>query len=224
MMAVDSDTTMTGRAKRSDGVATRTRILEVALLAFAKHGYGHVNSKDICLEAGVNSAAINYYFGSYDQLYIEVMKEAYENFLRRDRLDAVLDAKLPPLAQLERLIEVLVAEIIEQPWYYGHLWLRESMSPNQQLMGSYRQLSNYKRDVIMRILADYLGVEPSDPLTRYSFLNFYSPFMLILLKQSSVVSEYGLVGGLAKHELIAHIRCYTLAGLDAVRAQRLNES
>lgn len=217
-MAVASDSTAgVGRAKRADGVATRMRILEFALVAFAKHGYGHVNSKDICLEAGVNLAAINYYFGSYDQLYIEVMREAHQNFLHKDRLDSVLTESVSATARLTLLIEVLVAEIADQPWYYGHLWLRESMAPTQSLMDSYRELSNYKRHVIMQILADYLAVAITDTVVNYSFLTFFSPFMLILLKHSSLESQYGLASGLAKDELVAYLRRYAQAGLDAVR-------
>lgn len=217
-MAVDSDKTVgSGRAKRADGVATRLRILEVALVAFAKHGYGHVNSKDICLEAAVNLAAINYYFGSYDQLYIEVMRQAHENFLRKDRLESVLSASQDAGQRLSLLIEVLVAEIADQPWYYGHLWLRESMAPTQSLMGSYRELSDYKRRVIKLILADYLAVDIKELIVDYSFLTFFSPFMLILLKHSSLESQYGVVSGLAKDELVAYLLRYTKAGLDAVR-------
>lgn len=208
------------RAKRADGVATRARILDVALLAFAQHGYGHVNSKAICQEAGVNSAAINYYFGGYDQLYIAVMHEAHQHFLRKERLDEVLAASGDPTQRLDLLIEVLVAEIAEQPWFYGHLWLRESMSPTQNLAESYRELSNDKRRIIMQVLADYLGVPRNDSLVDYSFLTFFSPFMLILLKHASLETHYGVASGLAKDELISYLRCYARAGLDAVLARR----
>ena len=54
---------------REDGEATRRHILETAVRLFAEHGYADTTSKMICKEAGVNIAAVNYYFGRQSERF-----------------------------------------------------------------------------------------------------------------------------------------------------------
>jgi AcrR family transcriptional regulator len=49
----------------------RDRILLAAGREFAERGYEAATVRDICLAAGVNGAAVNYYFGDKKRLYIE---------------------------------------------------------------------------------------------------------------------------------------------------------
>lgn len=46
---------------------------------FACHGFGATSVREICEAAGVNVAAINYYFRSKEQLYHEVFKALFED-------------------------------------------------------------------------------------------------------------------------------------------------
>lgn len=82
------------RAPRQDGEGTRRAILEVAGNLFAERGYADTASKDICAAAGVNGAAVNYYFGGKDGLYREVLIEAHQQLLSMSDLEEVdaLDA------------------------------------------------------------------------------------------------------------------------------------
>jgi AcrR family transcriptional regulator len=62
---------------------TRAAILSTALTAFASDGFGSVTTRRIAREAGVNSAMIQYHFGSKDGLYRAVVAEVYERLNRR---------------------------------------------------------------------------------------------------------------------------------------------
>ena len=74
-----------GRRKRSaprrDGLSTRNMVLEAAGRVFAERGYAKSTSREICEKAGVNSAAINYYFGGKEGLYEEVLVEAHRQLV-----------------------------------------------------------------------------------------------------------------------------------------------
>lgn len=57
----------------------RERILQAAMSQFAEHGFAATSVRQICDAAGVNVAAVNYYFRSKEQLYHEVFKVLFED-------------------------------------------------------------------------------------------------------------------------------------------------
>jgi len=75
-------------------IDTRERILDVAERLFAERGYSNVSTRAITDEAGANTAAAHYHFGSKDRLLEEVFRRRLDP-LNRERV---------------RLIEACVAE------------------------------------------------------------------------------------------------------------------
>ena len=67
---------------RSDGRQTRQRLLEAAMSIFAAKGFHEAKTADICRMARANVAAINYYFGSKDKLYVESWRYAFERSIK----------------------------------------------------------------------------------------------------------------------------------------------
>ena len=92
---------------------TRTSILAAAERLYADRGFGDVTLRDIVAEANVNLAAVNYHFGSKDELIAELfvtrsiatnrerlneLKQAEEAGGGRAGIDAILRALVgPPL-------------------------------------------------------------------------------------------------------------------------------
>lgn len=62
---------------------TATRILDAAFRRLASDGYNNLSTRDIAAEAGVNHAAIHYYFGTKEKLVIAVLDEANRRLLER---------------------------------------------------------------------------------------------------------------------------------------------
>ncbi len=63
------------RAPRSDGTQARQRLLLAALKLFASNGFSKTSTREIADAAGVNIAAISYYFGDKAALYRAVFVE-----------------------------------------------------------------------------------------------------------------------------------------------------
>lgn len=68
---------------RSDGVTTRTRILQAARRRLVGEGYANLNVRDIAADAGVNHALIGYHFHGKQQLVLAVLDDANTQLLER---------------------------------------------------------------------------------------------------------------------------------------------
>jgi AcrR family transcriptional regulator len=68
---------------RSDGVSTRSQILEAARRRLCEVGYGRLNVRDIAADAGVNHALIGYHFQGKRQLVLAVLDDANKRLLER---------------------------------------------------------------------------------------------------------------------------------------------
>jgi len=95
-------------------MATRNRIIEAAEVLFAVNGYDGTSLRDITEQAGVNVAAVNYHFGSkenllaalLDRIISPINEERLELLAARanNDIDSVLTAfLLPDLHALEEL-------------------------------------------------------------------------------------------------------------------------
>jgi AcrR family transcriptional regulator len=108
----------------------RERILSAAGQEFAERGYEAATVRDICLAAGVNVAAVNYYFGDKRRLYIESVKHAH-----RERVAQVPLPEWPPGRPAAERLHDFVDNLLErmlgctQPPWQVRLMLREILHP-----------------------------------------------------------------------------------------------
>lgn len=65
------------RKARQDGVETREAILAAAEAEFAEKGFALASAREICRRAKANSALMNRYFGSKEELYRIVAKRLF---------------------------------------------------------------------------------------------------------------------------------------------------
>jgi len=70
------------RRPRKDAQETRQRLLEAAAEVFAQKGFWEATHAEICAKARANTAAVNYHFGSKENLYVEAWKHAFERSLQ----------------------------------------------------------------------------------------------------------------------------------------------
>ncbi|HSC78741.1 MAG TPA: TetR/AcrR family transcriptional regulator [Chitinolyticbacter sp.] len=69
-------------AETAKAQETSTRILDAAEVLFVEHGFDATSMRMITQTAGVNIAAVNYYFGSKDGLFKAVFERRAEPFAR----------------------------------------------------------------------------------------------------------------------------------------------
>jgi len=81
----------------------RESILRAAEALFAEFGYEGTSTRQIAKESGANMSMINYYFGSKEGVFMEIMTQRIQSF--KEELDNI--NKDNPLTGLEKLLRVV---------------------------------------------------------------------------------------------------------------------
>ena len=120
---------------------TRQQILDAAGPVFAEKGFEKATVRDICSAAGVNVAAVNYYFGDKHQLYVTTVQQAHENRAATVPLPAwdVMDSSREKLRGFVRTVMARMVGLEEAPWQ-TRLLMREVLAPTdacRQLIEAY---------------------------------------------------------------------------------------
>jgi AcrR family transcriptional regulator len=95
--------------------ATKTRILDAAETLFMEHGFEATSLRLITAAAGVNLAAVNYHFGSKEELFQAVLTRRLDpmNLARVALLDRFERAAAPALLGCDRILAALFIPALE---------------------------------------------------------------------------------------------------------------
>jgi len=214
------DTIQPGRGKlraRQNGDNTRTRLRDTAARLFAEHGYAATESKAICLAAGTDLAAINYHFGSRDELYRTLLLEGHERFVSLPFLQDLIDAQLPPAAKLEAVIDAMVASLHDGQNWHARVVAREVLAPSPHFAHLIQANIWPKFHLMAKIVADVIGVNPQDAAHRtlllHAVMHVVAPcLMLLLTSRDSGTPSDALLRQDAR-QLAAWLKRFALGGL-----------
>lgn len=120
------------KRQRIDGQETRQALLAAASEVFAKKGYWEATNADICGRAGVNSALINYHFGSKENLYVESWKYAFQKSFEKYPADGGVRPDAPVRER-----------------FHGHV---------VSMMGRIADPANYDFDIVHKEMANPTGL------------------------------------------------------------------
>lgn len=88
----------------------KASILEAAEKLFAELGYEATSTRNIAKEAGANMAMINYYFGSKEGVFMEIMSKRIADF--NAQLTSINQDKLSGMEKLVKVIEGYASRIL----------------------------------------------------------------------------------------------------------------
>ncbi len=87
--------------------STKQRILDSAEALFARHGFAGASLRQVTAAAKVNLAAVNYHFGSKENLINEVFRRRLD-VLNSERLQALSAALAAPEVRLEDVLAAFI--------------------------------------------------------------------------------------------------------------------
>ena len=199
-----------------DAEPTRTRILEAAGEMFANHGFQATTVREISQSAGANVAAVNYYFGDKQRLYVESVKQAHRWHMERASLpDWSNDT--PAVDKLQGFISTFLLRIRSGPSdsWQTRLMMRELKQQDETCVAVVEDSIRPQFEILMEILRELLPPETSEEklhLTAFSivgqclFYHLADPVVRTLLAPD----EYA---GYQVEKLSRHISEFVLAAL-----------
>lgn len=197
---------------------TRQKLLDAAGQTFAEKGFDGATVRDICKRAGANIAAVNYYFGEKERLYIEAVKQAHCH--RGEPPEFHWTPQTPPEEKLEDFIRDMMTMMLddEGPSWHIELMLREMARPTAACTELVRSFIGPMFDLLSGILGELL---PSDAPPESRLLHAFS-----IVGQCLLYRYHRAVGRLLVTEeqhralwnvdrLARHITEFSLAGVRA---------
>jgi TetR/AcrR family transcriptional regulator, regulator of cefoperazone and chloramphenicol sensitivity len=188
---------------------TRERIAEAAGEIFAERGFDGTTVRDICQRAGANIAAVNYYFGDKQRLYVEAVVRAHRWRMEQAPLPEWTDAT-PAETKLADFITTFIRRVRSGPedTWHTKLVMREMAHPTAACAELVQSSIRPQFEILLSILCELLPPDVSAErlrLTGFSivgqclFYHFADPVIRNLLT-SEQYSELD-ISTLARHIL-----------------------
>lgn len=143
-------------SQSAEGEATRTRLLNSAILEFAEKGFSTATVREICSRAEVNLNAVKYHFTDKQGLYVEAIREAH----RRERVTRQLPTDEPTGTAEDRLA-IFVSHMLSMVMEHDHqdsschlLMLREMAEPGEATRGIVREYVEPRFRILESILSE----------------------------------------------------------------------
>ena len=149
----------------------RERLLETAGEIFAEKGFKGATVREIIDRAGVNLAAVNYYFRDKERLYIEAVKHAVCGEPADMRLEWPPDTS--PTVKLHDFIRFQLRKFLDpsRPAWLARLIMREMTQPSEACAELVRDYIEPRSKILLGILRELLP--PNTPRSKV-FLNAFS--------------------------------------------------
>src|SRR5262245_53180366 len=149
--------------------ATQQRLLEAAEQVFAEKGFKAASIREICKQAGANIAAVNYYFGDKERLYIEAVKFAHRGCIQGEPFPD-WPADMPAVDKLRDFIRVMVSRMVTtQAPASVQVMLRELAKPTKACEEIVR---DYIRPIAGKLVAILGELLPKTPPRQQTLIAF----------------------------------------------------
>lgn len=205
---------------REDGQATREKLLACAGRLIAARGYAATTSKEICQLAGTNLAAVNYHFGSRDGLYEELLRAVHDHLMSLDAIQEIEASDATPREKIRRFLAIFLRQtLIENSWQL-RVWTRELLHPSPLFAKAVTQNIVPKRDLMLKIFAEYTGLSVEDTRLCGAVIGFMTPFMAVFLAQQNSPYEVVYERERSLVTLVRSLEQFAFAGLDAFVVSR----
>jgi TetR/AcrR family transcriptional regulator, regulator of cefoperazone and chloramphenicol sensitivity len=209
-------------AMRKDGQQTCNRLLEAATVVFAQKGYRDTTVAAIAKEAGCNTAAVNYHYGSKEQLYAAVWHAAFDKVQEAFPLEGGLTVENPAAERLRIFIQSMINRLLSlgELGCAGQILLMELGHPTEVIEMVRMDAVEPIRFWMDRIIRDLLGPGASQQQVIFCITSVVHQCLALGFRQGKTPPPFrDLDPQMLKEDLAEHIYQFSMAGIAAVRRQ-----
>jgi AcrR family transcriptional regulator len=115
----------------------KTCILMAAEKLFSELGYEGTSTRQIAREAGANMAMINYYFGSKDGVFSEIMANRIKDL--RSQLSSIQEENIPVIDKFMLVIEQYVRRVLSNISFHKMMHRELSLSQRPEMFSKLKE-------------------------------------------------------------------------------------
>ena len=207
---------------------TRSRLIEAATAVFAERGYQTATTREICVRARANAAAVNYHFGDKLGLY----KAALKSLIGRQeaRLEERTLSAMPAERALRRFIQAMFENLNDRDGEdrYTRLMVHELSEPTPGLALVVDQIIAPRARLLSAIVARLTSDSARSLRTRLAAHSIMAQVVHYMHARPviKILWPGWRMTPAARRQIIDHVIDFSLAGLragaGAQRRQRVN--
>ena len=161
------------KSNLGDNSDTQKRVLDAAGEVFAEVGYRAATVRQICEKAGANIAAVNYYFGDKEGLYLAVLRSVPDAHAEKYPPQFGLTPDATAAQQLHAYVQSLLQRVFDdgRPGWHVKLVAREMAEPTRALDTLLEDFARPLHRELAGIVRQLLGSETDDNEVRLGTLS-----------------------------------------------------
>jgi len=128
----------------------RIDILNAAEALFSEFGFDGTSTRQIAKSSGANMAMINYYFGSKDGVFLEIMEGSISGF--KSHLDLINDLEIPAKEKLLKVVEQYTSRIFSNISFHKLMHRELSLNQRPEIFHKIKDAMANNRLVIEKII------------------------------------------------------------------------
>lgn len=164
----------------------KTDILNAAEGLFSEFGFEGTSTRQIAKESGANMAMINYYFGSKEGVFLEIMESRISGF--KSQLDLISDEQIPAKEKLLKVVEQYTNRIFANINFHKMMHRELSLTQRPEMFSKIKDAMASNRLVIERIIENGIAEKTFRPVdVRMTIASIMGSITLIATSPSKVI-------------------------------------
>jgi AcrR family transcriptional regulator len=214
---------MTKKKQRKDAQETRQRLLAAAAEVFAEKGYWESTHAEICRKAQANTAAVNYHFGSKENLYVEAWKYAFEKSVEAHPPEGGITPEAPVQERLHGRILALMQRIADPNNCEMEILHKEMANPTGLLTQTMQERVERMRQGMQLVVRELLGDRASERQVSLCVMSLvgqcFGPMLHLrhARRTPDAPRPVGPPVQFGVEELADHVTQFSLAGMQGMR-------
>ncbi|MCX2481943.1 TetR/AcrR family transcriptional regulator [Pedobacter sp. MR2016-24] len=140
----------------------KANILSAAETLFSELGYEGTSTRQIAKESGANMSMINYYFGSKEGVFLEIMNQRLQEF--NVQLTSINEERISSMEKLMQIIESYTRRILNNISFHKMMHRELSLAQRPEMFCKLKDAMSLNLNVIEQIINEGIAEGSFKPI------------------------------------------------------------